>query len=109
MPSLYASYIKERENVDTLETEKGFATYYFLQDGCYIRDIYISPDYRGAKTASELAAQIAVIAKEKGCHKLYGTVVPSLKGSTHSAKVLLTNGFLLHSALQDFIVFSKDI
>lgn len=107
--SLFASYIKERENKDIIETDKGFATYYFVNDGCYIQDIYVNPDHRKECVAADMADQIASIAKEKGCDKLYGSVSPSANGSTSSLKVLLAYGFSLHSAANNFIVMVKDI
>lgn len=107
--SLQAQYAKERENIETLESEIGFATYYFLEDGCYIKDIYVHPDHRKSGEASRLANEIAVMAKEKGSKKLYGTVCPSANGSTESLKVLLAYGFRLDSCISNLIAMVKEI
>lgn len=110
MPSLYAQYIEEREGKHILESEYGFATYQFLDNGrCYIEDIYVVPDYRKSYAASNMANAITAIAKDKGCKTLIGSVVPSAKGSTASLKVLLAYGFKLESCQNNFIVMSKEI
>jgi len=109
MTSLYGQYIKERLNKDIIETENGFATYYFLNDSCYIENIYVTEDARKSKEATRLADQIAEIAKEKGFKKLCGSVVPSAKGSTESLKVLLAYGFKLDSSVNNFILMVKEL
>lgn len=107
--SLYAEYIQEREGKFILENEKGFATYLFVNDGCYIEDIYVAKDHRKYGQAAEFADKIAKIAKEKGYNKLYGTVAPGSNGATESLKVLLAYGFSLQSANPQLIVFVKEI
>lgn len=107
--SLYGQYIKEREGKEIIESEIGFATYCFLDGQCYIQDIFVHPDYRRSGEALRLGDEIAKIAKEKGCNKIYGTVCPSAKGSTISLKSLLNNGFKLDSCINNFIAVVKDI
>lgn len=107
--SLFAEYIQEREGKHIVESDKGFATYTFVGDGCYIEDIYVAKKYRKHGQAAEFADQIAKVAKEKGFHKLYGTVAPGANGSTDSLKVLLAYGFKLHSSNQNLIVMVKEI
>jgi ribosomal protein S18 acetylase RimI-like enzyme len=107
--SLYAQYIKEREGKETIETDKGFATYTYVPEGCYIQDIYVHPDHRKEHVCFNLADQIVEIAKEKGCKKLFGTVCPSANGSTTSLKVLLAYGFKLESSGNNLIVMVKEI
>jgi len=107
--SHYASYIEEREGAFIVENEKGFATYRFINDGCYIEDIYVAKDFRKNGQAVEFADQIAEIAKAKGFTRLYGTVAIGAKGATDSLKVLLAYGFNLHSANSQLVVFVKDL
>lgn len=109
MSSLYGQYIKERLNKDIIETDKGFATYYFVNDSCYIEDIYIKSEFRKSNEASKLADQISIIAKEKGYKKLCGSVVPSSNNSTESLKVLLAYGFKLDSSVNNFIIMVKEL
>lgn len=107
--SLYAQYIAERENKNIVEDDKGFATYIFVNDGVYIQDIYVHPDYRHERRASIYADQIAAIAKEKGLNKMYGSVMPSSNGSTSSLKVLLAYGFRLQSSESNAIFMVKEL
>ena len=107
--SLYGEYIKEREGKGIVESEVGFATYIFNTDNsCYIVDIYVKPEHRRTRAAYSLGEQIAFIAKERGCNKLYGSVVPSLKNSTESLKFLIACGFKLDKCQNDFIVVSRE-
>lgn len=109
--SLYAQYLRERTSDEIIESERGFASYRFLNEGksVYIVDIFVVPDYRQTGEASALADKVVAIAKERGCTELLGTVVPSTKGSSTSLAVLLGYGMTLASAEHDLIVFKKDI
>ena len=108
--SLYGDYLKERTNDQIYETEKGFATYRFIDDKTvYIIDIYVKPEDRKSGIASNISDYIVGLAKIRGCTKLLGTVVPSTKGCTNSLKALLAYGFELDSASQDIIILKKDI
>lgn len=109
--SMYAKYLTEKSDDLILETDKGFATYRYINGGksVYIIDIYVLPDYRQSQEASTMADNVVALAKEKGCTELIGSVIPSSKGSTTSLKVLLGYGMKLQSSSDNFIVFSKEI
>ena len=109
MPSLYAQYIEELTYGHVVENEQGFASYVFVDNGCYIKDIYIKPEFRKQGAASSISAIIENIAKQRDCKYLLGSVVPSAKGSTTSLKVLLAYGFKLESASNDFVLFKKEL
>lgn len=109
MNSLFGEYIKERLNKDIIEDSRGFATYFFINDGVYIEDIYVRPEHRQSGVASQFADEIAKIAKEKGYSKMYGSVAPSARHSTSSLKVLLAYGFELSSATNNAIFLVKEI
>lgn len=109
--SLYANYLFEKTNDHIIETDISYATYRYIDEGktVYIVDIYVLPEFREEDHASDLANGIVTLAKEKGCNKLLGSVIPSAKNSTVSLKVLLGYGMTLESATNDFIVFKKEI
>lgn len=107
--SLFGDYIKERLSKEIVENDLGFCTYFFLQDGVYIEDLYVRPEYRKGHIAAKLADQVAEIAKEKGFKKMYGSVRPSSKGSTDSLKVLFAYGMRLDSAGPDAVITVKEI
>lgn len=110
--SHYKDYIKELKKYEMLEDDNGFATYGFMHDGgkkyCYIEDIYVVPEKRKTKVASQFADQVAVLAKQEGCSGLLGSVVPSLPGSHYRMQVLLGYGFKLHSSQYDLVYFVKE-
>jgi GNAT superfamily N-acetyltransferase len=110
-PSLYAQYVLERTDDGIVETEHGFATFRFLNEGktVYIVDIFVVPEARMKGAAAALADTIVGLAKEKGCTEVLGTVVPSARGSTASIRVLLGYGMTLQSSTNNLIVFSKGI
>ena len=108
--SLYADYLKERTEDRIIETEQGFAVYRFPdKDTVYIVDIYVKPEFRKHGVASDFSASIMKEAKQRGCKKMIGSVVPSTHGSTESIKVLLAHGMSLDSSAVDFILFRKDL
>jgi GNAT superfamily N-acetyltransferase len=110
LPSLYAEYIAELTNGFVYETDQGFASYIFPdQSTCYIKDIYVKPEFRRSKVASDISASIEAIAKQRGCTRLLGSVTPSAKNATISVLNLLTYGFKVVSASNDFILFEKDL
>lgn len=110
MASLYAQYVQERTDDHVIETDHGFATYRYVNEkSVYIVDIFIMPESRKSGAAAMLADEIVRLAKVRGCNELFGSVIPSTKGSTTSLKVLLGYGMALHSAANDFIIFRKDI
>ena len=106
---LLASYFKEREDFDSLVTEEGFATYKIFGEECYIRDIFVQPDYRKRGYASVLADSIAHIAKQKGCKFLSGSVSTTANNTTASTKILMAYGFEIVKAVNDGIWFRKDL
>lgn len=109
--SMYGDYLKEKTSDQILESEGGFATFRYLNDGktVYIVDLYVKPALRQKEYASTMADLIVDIAKAKGAIELLGTVVPSSKNSTISLQVLIGYGMTLSSSTNDLIVFRKDI
>lgn len=106
--SMYAEYLREKTSDLIIETVEGFATYRYVDEKTvYIIDLYIAPGFRKNDVASSMADQIVAEAKQKGCSKLLGSVVPSNKNSTASVQVLLAYGMSLESSANDFILFKK--
>lgn len=109
--SLYANYVRERGIDHIVESETGFATYRYCNDGrtVYIVDIYVLPDHRKSGGASALAGIIAAEARTKGCTEMWGTVAPQALGGTDSLRVLLAYGMELHDIRDGLIVFKKEL
>lgn len=108
--SLYSDYVAEYTHGHVYETDKGFAEYIFRNDkSCYIKEIFVKPEFRKQNVASDIADAIAMLARAQACDRLIGSVVPSARGSTASLKVLLAYGFKLDSSTNDFILFKKEL
>lgn len=113
MASMYAKYIEEKTTDQILETDRGFATYRYIDHegikSVYIIDIYVLPECRQQGFASYMTEIIAKKSASDGCKQMFGTVMPSSKGSTLSLKAQLGNGFELSSSAQDAIILRKEI
>lgn len=107
--SLYGDYILEREGREIVESEHGFASYKIMGSECYIQEIYVVPEMRTTKIASQMADKIAELAKEKGCKYLTGSVCPTMNGATTSLRVLLSYGFKLAKSEENLIWMIKEL
>lgn len=109
MSEMYADYLKEFSVKHMFYNDKGFAIYEINDQDCYIQEIYVKPEFRDCKVAKELQAEVTKIAQEKGCTRLLGSVIPSIKQASTNLSMLLKDGFKLDSSSVNFIVVSKDI
>lgn len=112
MPSNYALYIKEREGMDIIEDEKGFATYQLSPAlrAAYIQDIFVRKEFRKEGIASAYADQITKIAKDNGLTTLIGSVDPRANGADASDKVLKAYGMTRRGeAANGLVYYSKEI
>ncbi len=107
--SHYADYKKEFEGYETIEDDNGFINYLINGDICYIQEVYVVPDKRKLGIMTEYAVQVENIAKEKGCKKLLGSVVPGQRDATYRMKAVMSFGFKLQSSQNNFIWLEKEI
>lgn len=108
--SLFADYIKEREDIETLEFEKGFITFKMLPDNTiYMKDIYVIPEARREGVGTFLTDKVCEIAKERGCKKVFGSVSLGANNASDSLKAQLIYGMKLHSIKDNMIYLVKDI
>lgn len=108
MKSKYALYLKELKNFEMYEDEQGFITYGIMEDGIYIEDIFVLPEFRKLNIASKYAGIVEAKAKSEGYKCLYGSVVPSYENSHYRNLVLLGYGFKIHSASDNIIWYKKE-
>ncbi len=108
--SMYGQYITERTNREILETEHGFATFQVLPNNIfYIIDIFIKPEYRRSRKASELTDNLENIAKEKGSKWILGSVDDAAKGAEVSHKALQAYGFKPYKSAGSMNFYLKPI
>lgn len=106
---MYAQYLKEREDLDTLETEKGFATYRFRANDCYIQDIYVLPEYRKQGYGAVIADEIVDKAKAEGYKILTGSVDSRANGAAASTQALEAYGMKPYSVEGSLTYFYKEL
>jgi ribosomal protein S18 acetylase RimI-like enzyme len=109
MENLWSMYFKEREGYECIDTGKAVASYKIDGENCYVRDIFVHPDFRYSGEASLVTDAITAIAREKGCKTLTGSCVPSTNGSSLSMYAMLKYGFKLKSSHENFIILVKEI
>jgi GNAT superfamily N-acetyltransferase len=73
--SLYSKYLKEKDGIDTLETDKGLVT--FIQQGkngeeFYIVDIYVLPQYRRTGYATYLGKDSKTYSDSRAALESFG-------------------------------------
>ena len=109
MPSLYARYVAERENLSVHETDLGFATWSITGVECYVRELYVLPDYRRTGEGSRLTDHVAAVARERGCTLLTGTVDPRATGADASMLSLLAYGMKPRAVVDGLVWFAKEL
>jgi GNAT superfamily N-acetyltransferase len=109
--SHYANYVKEREGFEVIENEKGFFEFKINSDDCYIRTMYVAPEFRAHGAAKELAHLVEETARANGCKYLVGTIIPSLNKTqaTESMGIQLKYGFKIEAAHEDVIILRKEL
>lgn len=107
----YADYLSEREGLLLKESEHGFATYSYPDSAtCYIKDIFVDPDYRMKGEAVELADLITAEAKANGCTTLLGSVSLDAKTATDNMRGLLHYKMTYsHAIAPNLLIFKKEI
>jgi type IV secretory pathway component VirB8 len=98
--SLYAEYIKERENFETIEFEDSFLTYEIDSTGtvCHICDLYIRPDKRkNGKEYLKLARQVIKEIEFLNIEKLICSVVKNLKLTNYVLNIHKKTGWVYDS------------
>jgi len=90
---MWAEYLKEREDLDTVKTEHGFATYKVMGTECYLRDIYVKPEYRKTGEAKKLSEMVRQEAIKEHCQYISGSVNLKTANPTISIKAILGDGF----------------
>lgn len=107
--NLYQDYFR-CEGFETLEIpEIAFCTYKIEGLECYLRDIYVKPEFREKHTAVKLADLVVKIAKSNNCKYFIGTVNPLYKDANISRKMLKSYGMTLFAKTPISEIYYKEI
>lgn len=107
--SNYGLYISEREGFNIVELPEGFATYKITAPECYIRDIYVRPEFRDKDIAKQMLDKICKIAKEQNCNHITGSVDTNDKNATTNLKAAFVYGYKILKNSYSMILLIKEI
>jgi GNAT superfamily N-acetyltransferase len=106
---MYWDYLRERENVEPIFSDNGFALVCIKDGYLYIRDIYVQPEFRKGGEGRALLAQAEALAASLNCEGILGSCSPAATNSTASMKAMLACGFELHKCEPDIIYLLKRV
>lgn len=107
--TLYAKYIKERDQVEILENESGFLFYKIIGKDCLIVDLFIDPELRNLGECRKLIEELVALAKSANCESLFGNIQINDHGASRTMKAALALGFEILSANIQLITIIKKI
>ena len=93
---MYESYIKERENLDVIKTQKGFICYRIEKDHVLINDYFVLPEFRKGGHGYFLANQVFELARELGIKEVFCESDERAKGHDLSKFTIENFGFELY-------------
>ncbi len=93
--NLYEQYIKERENLDVIKTDKGFITYRINFPNCLINSYFVSKEFRQEGHGYFLANQVFEICKQAGVKTVFCQSDESANGHDLSKFTIENFGFEL--------------
>lgn len=93
MNSLYEQYIKERENLDVIKTDKGFICYRIEFPYCWINDYFVSKEFRQQGHGYFLANQVFEICKGAGVKAVFCQTDDNASGCALSRFTIENFGF----------------
>lgn len=93
--NMYEQYIKERENLDVIRTDKGFIVYRMEFPNCMINDYFVLKEFRKEGHGYFLANQVFQICKEAGIKTVQCQTDDRANGETLSKFTIENFGFEL--------------
>lgn len=106
---MWYEYLMERHGWETMLFEHGFIVYEINGENCFIQEIYVKPEARRNSVGTHMADQVEEIAKERGCKKIWGTVVLGTYGANEAMMAHLNWGLKLHSINGNCILTVKEL
>jgi len=107
--TLYARYIAEREDFSIIETDQGFATFKVVAHTIYLRDLFVLPEFRRTKVASELCDQVCRVGRSLECTTLVGSLDPKALNANDGLRAILSYGLKLKGQQGSLLYFEKEL
>lgn len=109
MTSLYAKYIKERQDLDIIEREHGFLSYRIEDNHLFIADLFVEKEHRGNGLVQDMVNEVENIASEFNRKYLMATVCPNTNNADISIKVVGSFGGKFLEIKDNMLYFIKEI
>lgn len=109
MSDLFYKYMKERLNIETISSEKGFICLQEHRDGLIISDFYVDKQFRNGGEARSLFRKAYQHCQDVDAKALYGKVWPGVPGSDRVLVIALREGFKIAQAKDGFIEFYMEV
>jgi GNAT superfamily N-acetyltransferase len=115
MNSLYAQFVKETVNWETLEDENSFVTYEIQEVGpvkCLkVIEMYVAPHARGKDKWRDLMQNVEKIAKQEKCKTISAQISKSTPEFTQQRTAHLCRLFGMSLTYEDIyqIIYSRDV
>ena len=108
---MYSAYVKEKERLETLSTEVGFAAYRInkVANILDIGDFYIKPEFRNGFKSTELFTKVKELAKESGVNRITCCVVTTHNNPEDSMYAVLRHKFKISHMGDGVIYFYQNI
>ena len=106
--TLYAQYLKERQEAEILENENGFIIYKINQDECFIIDMFIRPEIRGLGQGNDLVRHLKQIAIANGCKAITANIHLADKNANKTLLAGLHAGFKVIRAENNILLICMD-
>lgn len=105
----YRKYIKEREDLNLYEDEKGFFTYKEDRGTFLVSELFVLPEFRTNGVGNEYARKIEELAKEHGCKTIVCTTCIDANNWEQSHKYIKSNGY--HEVLVEgtMVYYKKEL
>jgi len=105
--SNWALYLKERESKNVLEWPNSFVVWQFKEQWLYAIDVWVAPELRKQKLATEMLNNLTNVALEAGYKKLLTSADLRDPGCSVSIQAILNYGFKPLYADGQFLYFEK--
>lgn len=109
MKSLYELYIKERENLDEIKTDRGFIHYRIEFPNCVLNDCFVKKEYRQDGHATFLVNQLFELCRQAGVKAVYCQVDERSNGHQVSQLALENFGFELVKEDGSLRIFKMEV
>lgn len=105
----YAQYIKEREDLELYEDDKGFFTYKEEDGVFFVSELFVLPEFRENGVGNDYSSKIDELAKEHGCDTIVCTTCFDASNWEQSHKYIKSNGYYEVNVIGPMVYYKKEL